>query len=89
MTIFDDITHHFFHYILLLVIILAGLAIFWAIPYQPESRFWIITALCAIYVLWGIGHHVAIHRHIHPTIVVEYVLIATLAVILIYGILGL
>jgi len=78
-----DISRHPFHYFTLLCVQLVGLwGIFW-FSYQAYIQMVILLAMAISYVAWGITHH---HQHhdLHIAIVLEYILVAVLAV-LIFG----
>jgi hypothetical protein len=78
-----DFSRHPLHYFTLLCVLLVGLwGIFW-FDYQPAMQFSIIISMAVSYVVWGIVHHRE-HNDLHPKIVIEYILVAALAV-LIFG----
>lgn len=79
----SDFAHHPLHYFTLLCILLVGLwGLFW-FDYNPAIQLGIVISLGVAYVVWGIVHHLY-HRDLHLKIILEYVLMATLAV-LIFG----
>ena len=55
------------------------MGIFW-FAYSPAMRLAIMISLGVSYVVWGAVHHIQ-HRDFHVKIVVEYALIAILAVL--------
>lgn len=78
-----DFAKHPLHYFTLLCIMLAGLwGIFW-FDHLPALQFGIVVSLGVSYVVWGIIHH-WFHKDLHLKIVLEYALIAIMAV-LIFG----
>lgn len=71
------------HYFTLLCVQVLGLwGIFW-FSYAKQAQFAVIVGMALSYVFWGLLHHRA-HRDLHIGIVLEYILIAALA-ILIFG----
>lgn len=80
MTFERDFAHHPMHYFILICILTMGLwGIFW-FAYSPAMRLAIMIALGVSYVVWGAVHHLQ-HHDFHIKIVVEYALMATLAVL--------
>lgn len=78
---------HLFHFIVLFAIVLGGGFVFWYAQGTRELQIatGIITAVG--YVIWGIVHH-AIQGDLHRKIVVEYVLLGSIAIILLFTVLG-
>ena len=72
------------HYLVLGIILSVGLAFVSYYSGNPNQQFTIIMLTGALYVLWGLILH-AVEGDLHPKIVVEYVLIAMLAVIVTRG----
>lgn len=78
-----DFARHPLHYFTLLCILLAGLwGLYW-FNYSPAVQLGIVISLSISYVIWGAIHHMY-HRDLHLKIVLEYVVVAVLAV-LIFG----
>ena len=76
-----DFSRHPLHYFVLLSIQLVGLwGLFW-FGYQPAMQLSILISMSVSYVVWGIVHHHE-HHDLHMKIVLEYILVATLAVLL-------
>lgn len=76
-----DFSRHPLHYFTLLTVLLIGLwGIFW-FTYQPAMQMVVLISMAVAYVAWGIAHHRE-HRDLHPKIIAEYLLVATLAVLL-------
>jgi hypothetical protein len=76
-----DLSRHPLHYFVLLSIQLVGLwGLFW-FGYQPAMQLSILISMSVAYVVWGIIHHQE-HHNLHIKIIVEYILVATLAVLL-------
>ena len=76
-----DFSRHPLHYFTLLMVQLIGLwGIFW-FTYQPVMQLVILISMSVSYVFWGVAHHRE-HHDLHPKIVIEYLLIAVLAVLL-------
>lgn len=76
-----DFSRHPLHYFTLLCVELVGLwGIFW-FSFQPFMQLSIVVGMAVSYVVWGIIHHQE-HHNLHLKIVVEYLLVAILAVLL-------
>lgn len=84
-----DRHHHFLHYVVLFAILFTGLTLFIAFRFQPQIQWIISLTVAGLYVLWGIGHHSVIDKHMHARIVVEYVLMSLVGLILLWGVLPL
>lgn len=78
---------HAFHYVVLLLILGTGIGVFYLV--QPNVTLELVTgmATAVAYVLWGIVHH-ALEKDLHPKIVIEYMLIGSIAIILLVTMLG-
>lgn len=72
-----------FHLFILLIILVLGTATFFAVRGNPTAQ--LVTAMITsvAYVIWGILHH-AIDGDLHRKIVIEYVLVGTIAVLFLY-----
>lgn len=74
-----DFKNHWLYYALLILILLLGLSL--VIASNPnrvqQGQFIVATGIC--YFLFGIVHHIQNHD-MHPKIVVEYALIASLGI---------
>jgi hypothetical protein len=69
------------HYFVLVSLLMVGLwGIYW-FSYNPAMRMVIMIGLAVSYVVWGIVHH-AHQKDLHIKIVVEYVLVAMLALLM-------
>ncbi|MDO8488417.1 MAG: hypothetical protein Q7S31_03860 [bacterium] len=81
LTFETDFAHHPLHYFTLLCILLAGLwGIFW-FDYNRILQLGIVVSLGVSYIVWGIVHH-WYHGDLHVKIVLEYVLVAIMAVLI-------
>ncbi|OGG29328.1 hypothetical protein A3A63_04335 [Candidatus Gottesmanbacteria bacterium RIFCSPLOWO2_01_FULL_46_9] len=69
------------HYMVLCVILGGGVATFLYVRPNPSLQFAVGVITSFSYVAWGLIHH-ALHRDLHQKIVVEYLLIGTIAVVL-------
>lgn len=75
------LTRHLQHYLPLLAILAAG---FWGIvvfSYDTNFQMVLLIATASAYVSWGVIHH-HIHRDLHLSVVVEYIVIALVGIIL-------
>lgn len=79
---------HIIHFIILLAIIAIGVISFISVRGNAGLQFFIGLTTAIAYVFWGIIHH-SIEGDLHKKIVVEYVLIAAIAVLLLEVGLGL
>lgn len=75
------------HYLVLIVMLGIGMWTFFAVA--PNKQLQLLTGigLSAAYVVWGIVHHWSKREH-HVKVVIEYVLIGTIAVVLLLTLLG-
>ena len=76
-----DFSRHPLHYFTLLTVQLVGLWGIFLFSYQPAVQLVVLISMSVSYVVWGIMHHKE-HRDLHLRIVAEYLLIATLAILL-------
>lgn len=76
------------HFTVLVAIIAIGIIAFVSVRGNAGLQFFIGLATAIAYVVWGIIHH-SIEGDLHKKIVVEYVLIAAIAVLLLEVGLGL
>lgn len=66
------------HYLALIAFLSVGLGLFLIFNYNRQIQIRISLAMAAGYVVWGIAHH-AIKKELHLKIVLEYVLVAAVA----------
>ncbi len=71
----------FIHLIVLIIILFSGIATFISLAPNRQLQFIVGIATSVAYVLWGILHH-SISGDLHKKIVVEYILISSIAVLL-------
>ncbi|OGG06399.1 hypothetical protein A3D05_04435 [Candidatus Gottesmanbacteria bacterium RIFCSPHIGHO2_02_FULL_40_24] len=76
--------HIFFHYLSLFFLLSAGFILFYQNQGISKNQLTIAFFISFFYVIWGIIHHY-LKGDLHWRIVIEYSLIAILAVILIRG----
>ncbi len=81
----NEIKNHFWHYLILVLIILTGGIAFLAHP-DRQGKFQIGCLVALSYIGWGIFHHL-LENNLKLMIVVEYTLVAILAIVLLGGIL--
>ncbi len=72
----------FKHYLALLAILSIGFGFFWMFNYNREAQIGVTLALSAAYALWGIVHHL-LKKELHLRIILEYILVALLASLLV------
>ena len=71
-------------HISLVILLAGGLALFWLYRGFPGYQLNVAVFVSFLYVLWGVVHHY-LKGELHTRIVIEYSLVALLAVILIRG----
>jgi len=76
------ITKHLPHYVPLIGIMVAGVIGFIIFSYDRTFQVAIVVSLTISYVVWGIIHHI-LHRDLDLSVVIEYLLIATLGLLVI------
>jgi hypothetical protein len=77
---------HILHYIVLAIILGAGLGAFLYASPDTALQFIVGIVIAVSYVIWGLIHH-AIEKDLHQKVVVEYILIAAIAIVLLATIL--
>jgi EamA domain-containing membrane protein RarD len=78
------LTKHLPHYISLGAILIAGIVGFWVFQYDRLFQASVAVAVAVSYVVWGIVHH-SIHDDLHASVVVEYLLVASLGLIIVFS----
>lgn len=66
------------HYLALIAFLSFGLTLFLIFDYNRQIQVGITLLMAAIYVVWGIVHH-AVKKELHPKIIFEYLIVATVA----------
>jgi accessory gene regulator protein AgrB len=72
---------HIMHYFVLAVILSGGLAAFYYARPDTTLQFIVAVILAVAYVAWGLIHH-TLQKDLHQKVVVEYILIAAIALVL-------
>ncbi|OGM76414.1 hypothetical protein A2210_00195 [Candidatus Woesebacteria bacterium RIFOXYA1_FULL_40_18] len=72
------------HYIPLFGLLAAGFVAFWLFSYDRVFQIATAIATALAYVLWGVVHHY-IHRDLNISVVVEYLVIASLGLVVIFS----
>jgi len=70
------------HYLSLMAILSIGFGLFWIFNFNRQIQMWITIGLGVVYVLWGIFHH-ALKKEFHWRIVWEYLVVATIACVVV------
>lgn len=70
------------HYLSLAVILSFGFGAFWVFNYNRLAQAGVTIALGAVYVLWGLIHHL-IRKDFHLRILAEYVAVAVISCVLV------
>lgn len=79
-----DTHFHLLHYLVLVVLLLLAVVLFFASTGNNQLQFKIAVATASLYFIWGIAHH-HLEGDLHPKIMIEYLLIALLAIFLLKG----
>ena len=77
---------HLWHYIPLLGILIFGVISFSIFSYDKSFQAFVAVVMGIFYVLWGVIHHYA-HKDLSLMVVVEYVLVSSLGLIIIFSLL--
>lgn len=77
---------HIKHYSPLMGVVGIGMIGFYIFSYDRLFQFFIAIAAGLAYVTWGIVHHY-IHEDFHLSVLLEYLVLATLGLIVIFSIL--
>lgn len=75
---------HLPHYLTLFGILFAGLLGIFIFSYDRVFQVAISIAVAVSYVAWGVVHHI-IHKDFHLAIVVEYLLVASLGLVVVFS----
>jgi hypothetical protein len=70
------------HYLALAAILSVGLGLFFLFDYNRGIQIGIVILLATLYVAWGALHH-SLRKEFHLRILVEYLLVAILASVLV------
>jgi len=82
----DDLHRLFFHHLILLVILSSGLLFFLLSSHNPQLQLRIIILVLLAYILWGVFYHY-FERNLTFFVFFEYVLVATVAFVIIFSLL--
>ena len=75
------------HFIVLIAILAVGVLTFISVRPNTTLQLFVGILTAVAYVLWGFIHH-AMQKDLHQKIVVEYLLIGTIAIVLLITMLG-
>jgi lipopolysaccharide export LptBFGC system permease protein LptF len=75
------------HFLVLVAILTAGVFTFIYVRPNTTIQLFVGIVTTVAYVLWGVIHH-AIKKDMHQKVVVEYLLIGTIAIVLLVTMLG-
>jgi len=78
-------TEHLSHYLTLFGILLMGFAGLILFSYDKNFQIAVGLALSASYVAWGVTHHY-LHHDLHMETFIEYLVIAALGFVIIFGV---
>jgi hypothetical protein len=73
-----------YHYLSLILILVLGLFLFYLYLGYPDKQMMTIIGISILYVVWGAIHHY-LQGDLHIKIVVEYILIAAVAILIFHG----
>lgn len=71
------------HYMGLIAFLSFGLGLFLIFNYNRQIQVGIAFLMATIYVVWGIVHH-SIKKELHPRIIFEYIIVATVATVVVF-----
>ena len=74
------------HYIPLVGIFLAGILGFLMFSFDRVFQATLAVGLAIAYVFWGLVHH-HIHKDLHISVILEYIVIAVLGVVIVFSLL--
>lgn len=74
------------HYLALIGILIIGFSAYWLFDFNRQIQIWITVCLSAAYVLWGVIHH-TLKKEFRWSILLEYLLVASLASVVIISLL--
>lgn len=77
----------FIHFLILVAILAAGIFTFIYVRPNTTLQLFVGIMTAVAYVLWGFIHH-AIKKDLHQKIMIEYLLIGTIAIVLLVTMLG-
>ncbi len=81
-----QIAKHLPHYLPLLGIFTLAVVAFVISSYDRYFLMGVSIAVAASYVAWGVVHH-SIHRDLHLSVVVEYIVVAALGLVIVFSLL--
>ena len=79
-----NISKHLSHYLPLFGILAFGFVAFWLFSYDRVFQIAVAISTALAYVLWGAVHHY-IHRDLNVSVIVEYLVIASLGLVVIFS----
>lgn len=77
---------HIFYYVALIFMCLLTLLLVKLVNFSQQEQFLVIVILGFFYALWGILHH-ALHHSLRIRIVIEYIIIASLGIAVVFFVL--
>jgi EamA domain-containing membrane protein RarD len=75
---------HLPHYFVLFGVLFAGVLAFTLFSYDKIFQMIVTIAVAVSYVVWGLIHH-WIHRDLYFSVVIEYLVVATLGVVVVFS----
>lgn len=78
---------HILHFIVLIIILLAGVGMFFSAQGNTALQLSIGIVASLSYITWGIIHHV-MQGDLHRKVVIEYVFVGGIAITLLFIVLG-
>lgn len=79
-------TKHVQHYLPLVGVLVAGVLGFFLFSYDRAFQVILLVAVAVSYVAWGVIHH-KMHDDLHLSVIVEYIVIATLGLVIVFSLL--
>ena len=79
-----NLAKHLPHYLSLIGILLAGTVAFSLFSYDRAFQAAVAIATAVSYVVWGLIHHL-LHRDLYLTVAIEYIVVATLGLSIVFS----
>ncbi len=70
------------HYLALIAFLSISLALFLVFNFNRQIQMGITLIMAGGYIIWGVVHH-SVKKELHPRIISEYILVATVASIVV------
>lgn len=82
----EELDHRLVRYLVLVAILVLGLVFFLLSSHDPNLQLKVVGIFLTAYVLWGVVHHY-LDKDLAGLIVLEYLLVAVVAFVIIFSLL--